>query len=325
VESNSVAERGVDANDYADGIRLITLIGPGYIRRPYVRRCIESWRRILGCERAPIAVNAGMSEKDQKYARSLGLSVSDDHEETVGAAIDSRPALRSLRQRFFTWKKVVDPVVLGAGARVLIIDTDVFVSRKVGIPIDCPPFVYQCDDVPAYRGSWRLPLLEPMLYSLNAGFLLIKPDEIDLDYMEFLAERYFLAYPIGWWTAQSMWSTIMAKSRRVGIFNGSDVCTFSGSRKRTPEEVRLNQVKFFGNSELISDRTEALSMIRDIAVVHFAGRGKAWFDLVEEMDFADEERTVLRISSAQPVSFLESALLSGRLLTVRLRDRIRKA
>lgn len=306
-------------------LRLITLVGPGYIRRPYVQRCVYSWRRIQGAETVPIAVNAGMSENDQSRARELGLEVSDEYEAIVHAAVENRPTLRELRNRFLTWKKVVDPVVLGRGARTLIIDTDVFITQRVMIPGDCPPFVYQCDDVPAYRGSWKLPLLEPMVYSLNAGFLLIEPDDVDLDHMEHIAKRYFLTYPIGWWTAQSMWSTIMARSGNVGIFSGEDVCTFSGSRKRTMREARANRVKLFGNGKLISERTEALRMIRGLAVVHFAGRGKAWIDLVNEVEGISRDQRELRVHTAQPASALQCVLLSSRMLAVRLKDRFRVA
>lgn len=319
----SMVEPGKDI-ERPSVLRLITLVGPGYIKRPYVQRCVRSWQRIVDAEPSPIVVDAGMSKEDQDRAANLGLDVSKEHEDLVRSAVANRPSLEALRNKFFIWKKVVDPVVLGKGTRTVVIDTDVYVTRRVALPVNSPSFIYQCDDVPAYRGSWKLPLCEPMVYSLNAGFLVIQPDCIDLDHMEYLAKRYFINYPVGWWTDQSMWSTIMAGMQEVAIFDGRDVRTFSGSRKRTLEEARSNEVRFFGNSEQIDEREEAKSMIHGLSIIHFAGRGKAWIDLAGGVDIADNECHVIRVCPAKPVSMVKKLMLSFRMVAVHAKTHVKR-
>jgi hypothetical protein len=221
------------------------------------------------------------------------------------------------------WKKVLDPLVLCDDEYLLVIDTDVLITRPIGFSSAGPRFVYQCDDVPAYRGSWRLPLRRPMMYSLNAGFMILPPAEVDLDQLEEVTRRYFLNARNTWWTEQSAWSFIMASSGDGGMFDGHDVRTFSGNRKRTPEEVRSNRVKFFGSSDLIDSREEAMELIRGAAVLHFAGSGKTWIDLAKELVDDHAQRQVLGVIPARPAGPVQRLVLSGRLLLKQCRDRFR--
>lgn len=302
-------------------IRLVSLVGRGYIQRPYVERCIRSWQKIQGIESMPILVDAGMSGDEVTHALKMDLRVVSQNDERILEALKKYKALREIRKRFLTWKKVVDPIVLGEGCgNVLIIDTDVYVARKIRIPTEEYSFIYQCDDVPAYRGSWKLPLLEPMVYSLNAGFLIIEPETIDLEELEWIAEKYFYRCKRAWWTAQSMWSTIMARSGNLGIFDGRDMRTFSGSRKRTRKEGEENVVKFFGNASLIEDRKEALDVIKGLSVIHFAGKGKNWIDLVAEIGFKNSSIYDVGVKAASLASGRERAMISARMLSLQLRD-----
>jgi hypothetical protein len=119
-----------------------------------------------------------------------------------------------------------------------------------------------------------------------------------------------------WWTAQSVWSAIMASSRSAGIF------TVSGNRKRNVDEISSNKVKLFGTSDLIDSREEAMQLLQGAAVLHFAGRGKAWIGLAQELGDDTQPPHVLRVLPSRPAAARQRFLLAARILAVQIKDLI---
>jgi hypothetical protein len=301
-----------------DGIQVVTLADSQYLRRSYVAICVRSWARIRGADRPFWLLDAGLGDDDE-VIDALGLRKPPEAERRIQERLAPWPALRSIRSRFITWRKLIDAVVLFEQARhVLFIDTDAYVAKPIAFPQSKFDFAYQCDDVPAYRGRWYLPLCEPMLLSLNAGFMLFAPARVDLEELERITSRYFLNAKNMWWTVQAAWSVVMAASGACAMFDGRDVRTFSGNRKRTLTEIQRNSVKLTGRSEVIGSEAEASALLNGAAVLHFAGHGKAWINVAESLSDSAAVTQVLRLQPPQLASALERMMIAGRMLAVQV-------
>lgn len=315
-----------------DRVKVVTICRRNHVGEGYVARCTRSWRRIRGASGRLAMIDAGLGDDGQAMAREMGFEVYGPHSRERDAALKGREALKTIRRKWLTWRKVVDPVVhFRDEPYVLIIDTDVLVTRPIALPDAGYDFAYSCDPVPAYRGRWHLPLRERMLLSLNAGFLLVRPAAVDLDELNRLAERYFLNTRMMWWTAQSVWSVVMAASERTAMFDGRDVRTIAGNDKQTHEQMVSNRVKLFGGNRAVADEAEMGRLIQGAAVLHFASRGKRWIDYADDNDregVADApeeagkgEADVLRVMPARRATWLERLVICGRMAAKSVQDR----
>lgn len=302
-----------------EAIQIVTLADSRYLTRDYVEMCVRSWRRIARAARPFWVLDAGLDRGDHERARELGLELPHEYEARIEGALANFPELRRIRTRFITWRKLIDATVLFRNAgRVLFIDTDAYVVVPIEFPDSLAHFVYQCDDVPAYRGGWSLPLREPMVVSLNAGFMLWTPAKVDLEHLERLTATYFAGAKKMWWTVQAAWSAIVAASGSFAMFDGRDVRTFSGNRKRTRAEIEGNAIKMVGRSGDLTTEAEARALLDGAAVIHFAGHGKSWLKIASSMGDDRARPRVVRSVPIRPASPLQRLMIAGRMLAVEL-------
>ena len=132
---------------HLNGIQIVTLANSAYLRRPYVTTCVRSWRRISGADRPFWLLDAGLTDRDEQFAQEIGLTQPVNAAERLADFLEAWPALREIRERFITWRKMIDAIVLFLDApHVLFIDTDVYVTVRVAFPESGFDFAYQCDD-----------------------------------------------------------------------------------------------------------------------------------------------------------------------------------
>jgi hypothetical protein len=199
----------------------------------------------------------------------------------------------------------------------VLVDTDVFVVEPIAFADQGLDFVFNGDSTPGFRGKWYLPLIEPMVPTINPGFLLLRPTAVDLDALENLVQRYFLWSKNYWWTRQAALSVIVGRSQRRGIFSGVDVRVFSGDVKRTAKQIRENHWMYFG-SNAPADRGFAEECLRGAAVLHCAGRGKKWLELARAWVRCDGAPRILSALPAQNASRLQRCALALRMLAIQI-------
>lgn len=295
---------------------LVTVAGGEHFGNNFSKACIDSWSRLRDVRKPRLMINGGLTSKGLTFALEQGFEVPDKHTELVLEAVRNRPGLAYIRRQLYTWRHIVDGLILYSHAKhIVFVDTDVYITRPIRINSDGSDFIYNCDDIPGFRGRWTIALREKLVPSINPGFIVIRPSAVDLDMLSDLISRYIVGQPgTLWWTRQTVLAVLVGNSQKSEIFDGEDVRVISGYRKRTAQEIRTNKWKILGDSRPMVDPTEARKCIEGAAVLHLAGRGKKWIHIAQE--YADDESRpyVLRSSPAIVASPWESLLISMRLL-----------
>lgn len=300
-----------------NNIALYTTCDHRHLHRKITSICIDSWKNINGLANQSYITDMGLSIEDNEKLNSLGFTVINKEEKCVNNKLINYPNLQRIRNDCPSWRRIIDPAIyLSQYDYLLSIDTDVFINQSIAFPDWNYKVVFQCDDVPAYRAKWTLPLLEPMVLSLNGGFILFKPEIIDLDYLEFVAAKYFSNIKNPWWTHQAIWSVIVGQCPSRAQFSGEDVRNISGLQKRTPKEIRKNRVKFFGKNKAINNRYEIKSLCEGASVIHFASISKKWIYLFEGNYKIKEEKCYIRANSVPKASSIERLLISLRMIAI---------
>lgn len=302
------------ASDVIGNILLSSVCGRKHWDMPYARTCIASWRRLQGVAGEFAMVDGGLDETSSGEMERAGFRVYGRREQAILDVLGNRPALLHMRENLVTWRHLIDSLVLGRDREyVLMVDTDVFVCQAVSFAAEDKDFVYNCDDVPGFRGRWYLPFARKMIPSLNPGFFLMRANAIDLDMLDGLVARYFIQSRKYWWTRQAALSVIVAASAKAGIFDGADVRVFSGNRKRTAEQTITNRFVHFGSNAPIDTEGEALPYVRDAAVLHLAGRGKQWLDLAARTNPPDRPVRVLHSLPVRLATAFDKVMIAARL------------
>lgn len=300
-------------------VALVTVSGKTHFNKPYTARCIASWSKLADVSSPWYIISDGLRDEDRERAVATGFTCVDRHPEAVLAALARRPALAVFREASPTWRHVIDSVVLFHGMhRVVLIDTDVLVLQACRLPLDGPDFVFSQDDIPGYRGSPLLPLQQPILPTINPGFMVLNPAAVDLDFLEFIARRYLVHSKNYWWTRQSALSVVVANSDARAMFDGRDVRVVSANRKRSPEQVVNDRWKYLGNSQPVTDQAVVRRSMQDAAVLHLAGYGKRWIDLAMELVDESPGPRVLRVKSAPLATGLERCGIATRMFLLQV-------
>jgi len=181
------------------------------------------------------------------------------------------------------------------------------------MPEKSPVILYTVGDVSGYRGGPLLPLQHEVTTGLNAGFMYWNPAVCDLGFLNELAEKYLVQIDNMWWTLQSCWAAVAGRAERKGVFSGRDVCNVSGLQKRSPQEVKENKTKWFGQSAPVEDPSVIEEIVEGTSVVHFPGPGKKWIhDFATPREGTDQVRT-LRWEPVENANLLERGLLALRM------------
>jgi hypothetical protein len=302
--------------DMLTGLALVTVSGTKHFNRDFARPCLESWRRIQGVSTWGL-IDDGLLPEDVGRAGGDGFSVYERDPPAVVESLSRRPGLQIMRRASPTWRHVVDTVILcRQSEHVVLIDTDVFVTEPVAVAKQGLDFIYNCDDIPGFRGKWYLPLAERMMPAINPGFMVLRPQAVDLDLLEDLVQRYFVDAKNYWWTRQSALSVLVARSEKRGLFDGNDVRVFSGSRKRSPAEIRANIWKMRGDRRLATDADWVADCLRGAAVLHLAGKGKGWLSLAQQFERTSGPPRVLKTVPAPHATPFERGLIAFRMFAI---------
>lgn len=299
-----------------DSLVLVTVSGTKHFNRDYSQQCIPTWDRITGVQERRM-VSDGLTAEDIARAGDAGIECCDRNPEQVLDSLADRPALQVMREASPTWRHVIDTMILCRDADyVVLIDTDVFIVEPIAFARQELDFVYNCDDIPGYRGKWYLPFVQPMVPAINPGFMLLRPQAVDLDALEDLVQRYFVDAKNYWWTRQSALSVVVGRSSRRAIFDGHDVRVFSGNRKRSPDEILQNQWKWRGDSRFITDEPTVHRCLEGAAVLHLAGAGKRWLNVAHTLERSTGEPRVLAGSEAPLATPLERFMIATRMFAI---------
>lgn len=300
---------------------LVSLIGPWPLRHPWVPTCVQSWQLIQDCSQEILFLSDGTAgltaEALSVLPRNCRFRIEPDQERRMEAALEPFPALRKIRKEDLTWRKILDVAVIAAGLeRVLLIDTDVLIRRPIRLPEGNGLF-YLREDIPAYRGKWLLPLRESMVLSFNAGFVLLKPDAIDLPFLEYAVGRYFAVLRNKWWSEQAAWSLLAARHPEPSYFDGRSACVLSGFATRSPAEIQANRVRLISSKKLLTAE-QLVAQGGTAPVLHLSGLSKQHFRAIHDRETylqqAREAPVLLHSFRDQPIRPLTRLLLSLRLL-----------
>lgn len=292
------------------------MCGNYHANKSWYFRCASSWNRIQEVEKTVILDDGSLENQNYESIQQFGYSVltSDQVEKLVESELEGFEALREMRDRSNTFRKVVDTnIIFREKEKVLLVDSDVYVRGKVRIPSPAPDFLWISAGVPGYRGHPTLPISHPMVLGFNAGFVFWNPRAVDLNFLNRITKDYLLRTENEFWTEQAAWSALAGRSDHKGAFDGRDVCNISGLNKRSPEEVEKNVTKWIGKSSHVNDTSVIEKKIDGASVLHFAGVGKKWID-----DFAvprgdlDTVRT-LRWEAVENANLFERSLLALRM------------
>lgn len=297
-------------------LALVTVAGGDRFGDEFSRTCVSSWVRIEGIDGPKLMINGGLTATGRNVADEYSFTVIEKNDERIREAVRNRPGLDFIRRKLYTWRHIVDGLILCSDAEYIVfIDTDVFVTRSVSLPLQDAEFLYNCDDIPGFRGSWTIPLKERMVPSINPGFLVVKSSAVDLDVLNELILRYFMSHrDTFWWTRQTAMAILVGRSPRSFIFDGDDVRVFSGNYKRTPKDIRRNRWRYFGSSRPVTDESRARQAIQGASILHLAGLGKRWLHIAEGFIDEDSSPYQLGVSPAKVATPFESVVIAIRLL-----------
>jgi hypothetical protein len=292
------------------------MCGSYHANKDWYPRCISSWHRVQGAREVFILDDGSLEKEDYDLIQQAGHNVVPIKKinKEVHEQIKPYPALKKMRDRSSTFRKVVDANILfRKSEKVLLVDSDVYVRGKIKIPIDAPEFLYVIADVSGYRGGASLPIFHPMVLGFNAGFVFWHPGSVDLELLDKISEKYFLQVQNEFWTEQAAWSVLAGRAGSKGAFDGRDVCNVGGLQKRSPQEVRANETKWFGKSTPVKDPSVIEKIVEGTSVLHFPGPGKKWIqDFATPREDADQVRT-LRWEPTENANLFERGLLALRM------------
>lgn len=259
-------------------IQPVTLCGSRTVNSSWFKKCIESWKNLHNVAEFVVMDDGSLKEKDIKFLESFNLKVisAQEIEQKVIPLLKPYKNLKNMRSKVILYRKLLDPTLLFCSSnRILFVDSDVFFAQPFNIPSDIPDFLFPVDETSGYSGSWHLPIHKDMVWGLNSGFILYRPDQINIDLLDSLVSQYLLLSSCPWWSEQSAWSLIAGMINNKGVFDSQDVRCISGLAKRTTTEIIKGKSKWIGGSnQPIQDTVRLTASVEGATVIHFAGPGK---------------------------------------------------
>ncbi|WP_373056954.1 hypothetical protein [Zunongwangia sp. H14] len=296
---------------------LITLYGSNYIDNEWTIPCMKSWGNIQNISSSQFYVlpDSALSNREEAVFSSMNFQVLNSNS-VVEDFLTDYPALKEIRSKDSTWRKIIDSAILFPKVeKITIIDTDVYIKDRVLLPMKGFDIAYMREDVPAYRGKWNMAWNEKMVPALNAGLITVNPEIIDFRYLEKIVSKYLTTCKSYWWSEQSGWSCLAGKSKKRVLFNGKQVKVTSGMRKRSVLEVQRNGYKYFGKKGMIDSFEEFRHLLKGGSIFHFAGPGKYMFknSFSEFKNNVQSELIQITIEEEDTLSFRDKFFISMRL------------
>lgn len=296
---------------------LVTLYGSNYIQNDWTIPCMKSWDNILNISHSEFYVlpDKPLSASEKNIFSELNFKVTEADEEIDDFLMDY-PALKFIREKDATWRKIIDVgIIFRKAGKITIIDTDVYINDQINLPFKDLDIAYMREDIPAYRGKWNMVWKEKMVPALNAGIIIVNPQIIDYDYLESLVLKYLIGCKNYWWSEQSAWACLAGQSKRRYVFSGEQVRVTSGMRQRSAKEISKNSYKYFGNKEMIKDYQDFEPLLNGGSIFHFAGPGKYMFKQSQEYLRGNIKREPITIDALneETLNFRDKIFISMRL------------
>lgn len=299
-------------------IQPVTMCGKRQLQKPEIMACLKSWPRLVGVAPFLIFDDGSLDQEAVEQLSGIGRVVPRaEADEKAGEALKSLPSIAKLRCSV-SFRKILDPVaVCDDSSHLLWLDSDIYFAQRCTIRIPEQAFVFGVDDASCYGGSWRITLHHPMLLGLNAGFLLFTREVVDFEFLEHLAAKYFLPVtpPYRPTMEQAAWAALGARVS-AAMFSGHDYRIVNGFNKRTRHEHQTNRVKLWSPNTRMDDFDLVRSLIKDVAVIHFAGAGRQMIQRLAS-DLADAaakpDICEIRTQLARPAGPLQRLLLASRM------------
>ena len=261
---------------------MVTLLGE-YQFHAWFNFCASTWH-LLKLKNPIYIINDGsLKPKSIESLTKKGFKIFNSQKPVLFLEdiLSSFPYLKELRQRNNLFKKILDASILFKNFdRILFVDSDVIFRSPFQLPNDPPSFLFCIDEVPGYGGNWQIPIRYPIVTGLNSGFLYYDPQIVNLDFLEFIASKFFTKSRSTWWLEQSCWALLGGSIKSKGIFDGKDACVISSISKRSPNELKQNKTFYFRRSSKKLESKEINLLIDSAAVVHCAGPAKPWIEKI---------------------------------------------
>lgn len=297
-------------------IRCVSLCGDYHVSKGWYDRCASSWHKIEGVSEVDVIDDGSLSEESVSRIQSLGHNVveSDIVEDRIDESLRNYPNLKEIRDNNKLVRKIVDTnAIFEEESKILFLDSDVYFRRPVKFPQKTPSIIFTSGDVSGYGGYPTAPLRYPVVLGINSGIILWDTDVVDWSFLEEIAERGMLkSQNKWWWVEQFCWALLAARADSKGMFDGRDVRNISGTRKRTPQELKSNVTKWIGDSSLLENRDLVEEMVSGSSVLHFPGQGKRWIHEFTE-PVTDDIRQTLRWCPIRNARYPERVLLALKL------------
>lgn len=258
---------------------LVTLYGSNYISNDWTVPCMESWKKLknLSSSETYVIPDKPLSDNEKSFFARMAFNVMEEDKE-ITSFLKTYPALKEIRHKDPTWKKIIDSYILFRNAeKIIIIDTDVYIVDDIFLPLVNFDIVYMREDIPAYRGNWRMVINERMVPALNAGLIIVNPKIIDFGYLEQVVTKYLKNSKKLWWSEQAAWSCLAGKSEKRFLFSGKQVRVTSGMKQRSVNQIIKNKYNYYGKKNLIQKDEDFFELLDGASILHFAGPGKYMF------------------------------------------------
>ena len=300
---------------------LVTLCGTYNFSKEWVRPCIESWKNILNIDRNELHLipDNHLNNEDEKEFSSLGFKVHNDVaiQESIDNFLCDYPTLKEIRKLDLTWRKLLDTSILFAHhSKIVLIDTDVLVNHECILPEKGVDIAFMMEDIPAYRGNWKIVWNHKLVPAFNAGLVIFQPAKVDFSFLEYIVKKYIIGCKDYWWSEQLAWACIAGKSVNRFVFDGKQSRVVSGFQKRTPKEVLQNKYSYFGKRGTIDSFENFLPFIEGSSIIHFAGLGKKWFNqssnYLQSIDYSNHKKNI-ELLECPTLSVTDKVLISSRL------------
>ncbi|MBD2364686.1 hypothetical protein H6G36_26535 [Anabaena minutissima FACHB-250] len=312
-------------------IAVVSLCNAYSSKQDWFPLCVGTWKYYL-TEFDKYFVSDGTLNSEQKAKIELlsgGKFINTELDEPkLTSVLQKYPAISKQRELCVFYRRIVDySIYFSHYDYIVSVDTDIGITAPIKLPSTLPDFAFCVDEVPGYSADPIVAFQTKILTGLNAGFLIFRPKNIDLDFIENITKKFILNKgKTNWWSEQTCWALIAGHlCENVKVFSPNSVAIVSGIRKRTLNDVRNNQTRYFTRAKKIEDIEYIKEIIGSAKVIHFAGPGKPWIkpimgNVIHPDSFnQNKEPEILKFDLLPSENLIEKFKLFLRLLIQRYR------
>jgi hypothetical protein len=281
---------------------------------PWTPHALATFRNITNASKILFVSDGTLEESDRDSTPIPSAVIEPAQEEIVAERLAPYPHLKRTRDVALCWRKLVDVAIISQSKWVLLCDAaDIFVREKVTIPVPSEgSFTYIREDIPGYHAKTFSAFREPIVKGCNTGFVLFRPEDVDLEFLEYICEHHLPNLRDLWWSEQYAFGLLAARTRpRYWI--GTQVRVVSGLGMRSDEEMSADVVKWWAPKKRVMSDAELSPYLGNAAVVHLAGTSKPFYRAAMEPIPSSDPPLSLSSKEDRALNFGEQILFSMRL------------